>query len=215
MKPLSRTSRLEIQSKMARWPISMLRGVLLGIASGGSAFFVVLFLGGMFPVKVHAWVLGLLAVVFTISDAHFKSLSSELSALLRRGTYSVWQLEQLNQVIPAIQKRISFAWSLSVWLKAGVALASALLLWDGLPAVDRPVVMFLGYTCLLYSGPYALWARQNYRKLEQEVNAITAKEVSLKERRRLASGITSGDPHDFSKDKLASGYTNPPKPLHS
>ena len=198
---------------MSRWPFSLLRSVLLGIASGGSAFIVVLFCGDALPIKIHAW--GLLAVtaLFAISDAHFKSLLSELSALLRRGTYSSWQLDELNQTVPQLRKRVSFVWSLSMWLKAGVGLACALLLWDGLPTNYLSLTMFAAYACLFYSAAFAIWGRRNFRKLEKAVDDLSIKEASFKEKRRLAKTLESGDSHDFSKDKLAGGYTNPSVPL--
>ena len=105
-------------------PGDLLRALVVGIASGGAAYLLTLFTGELAP-KTHALILGFIAVLFVISDSHFKSLLSELSALLRRGTFSVRQLEELNQTVPEWQKRASFAWALSMWLKAVVGVASA------------------------------------------------------------------------------------------
>jgi len=193
-------------------PINLLRGCLLGIASGGSAFLVVLYLGDV-PAKVHAWVLLTVAGFFAISEWHFQSLLSELSALLRRGTYSVWQLDQLNQTVPKLRKQISFAWVISTCLKAVVGLACACLLWDDLPTVYCALAMFVGYALLIYSIALAIWGRVNFRKLEREVDAVTLKEASLQEKRRLLERLESGSKHDFTNDKLAGGYTNPPATL--
>jgi hypothetical protein len=201
---------LEIRSKMQIRPTNLLRGCLLGIASGGCAFLVVLYLGDVLPAKVHAWVLLTVAGFFAISEWHFQSLLSELSALLRRGTYSVWQLEQLDQTVPQLRKQISFAWVLSTCLKAVVGLACAFLLWDGLPPNYYALAMFVGYALLIYSITFAIWGRQNFRKLERKVDALTLKEASLQEKRRLLQGLESGSKHDFTNDKLSGGYTNPP-----
>jgi len=190
---------------------SVVRGCLLGLACGGGAFGVVLCAGDV-PAKIHAWLLLAVAGIFAISESHFKSLLSELGALLRRGTYSVAQLEQLNQTVPGLRKRVSFAWAFSMWLKAGVGLACALLLWDGLPPKYRAPALFAGYALLFYSIALAVWARRNFRKLERAVDALTITEASVKEKRRLIKELESGEPHDFTKDKLAEGYTRPSSP---
>lgn len=191
---------------------SLIRGVLSGIASGGGAFLVLLIAGDL-PARVHAWALLALTVFFAVSESYFKSLLSELSALLRRGTYSVWQLEQLGQTVPLLRKRISFVWALSMWLKAAVGVVCAFLLWDGMPARFKLLTMFFGYTCLFYSMFFAMWGRRNFRLLEKTVDELTLKEAGLKERRRLIQGIESGPQHDFENDKLAKGYTSPPHTL--
>ncbi|HEX3720777.1 MAG TPA: hypothetical protein VH595_22735 [Verrucomicrobiae bacterium] len=196
---------------MAGISTKLWRGVLWGVPVAGIAFIIVLL--GHFPPRVHAWFLLSAAAYFAITDAHFKSLLSELGALLRRGTYSVWQLEQLNQTVPLIRKEVSFVWAVSTWLKAVVGLASALLLWDGLPWKYQMLAMFSGYAFLLYSIVLGVWARQNYRRLEREVDSLTMKEVELKEKRRLLQGIEAGVRHDFGSDKLAEDYTKPPIPL--
>jgi formate hydrogenlyase subunit 3/multisubunit Na+/H+ antiporter MnhD subunit len=191
-------------------PTKLLRGFLLGIASGGIAFLIVFFLGDALPPKVHAWFLLAVAGFSAISETYFKSLLSELSALLRRGTYSVWQLEQLDQTVPQLRKLISFAWVISMGLKVVVGLACALLLWDGLPSNYSAPVMFMAYALLIYSFAFVVWGRQNFRKLEREVDALTLKEATLKEKRRLTQSLESGTQHDFTKDELAKGYTRPP-----
>ena len=213
MKPSSKTNRLEIQNKIQIRPASLLRGCLLGIASGGSAFLIVLFLGGAVPTRVHAWFLLAVAGFSAISESYFRSLLSELGALLRRGTYSVWQLEQLDQTVPKMRKQISFAWVLSMWLKAAVGLACAFLLWDGATTNYCGLAMFLGYALLIYSLFFAIWGRQNFRILEREVDALTMKEASLKEKRRLRQELESGARHDFTNDKLTAGYTKPPSAM--
>jgi len=189
-------------------PTTILRAVFLGIASSGAAC-VVVWLSDIVPIKVHAWSLLALTTLFAISDAHFKSLLSELAALLRRGTYSSWQLEELNQTVPEMRKQVSLVWTVSTWLKALVGLAGALLLWDELPAQYRLLIMFTAYSCLFYSMALAFWGRVNFRKLEKAVDEICIKEAVLKEKRRLAQ-LETGDEHDFKKDELAGGYTKPP-----
>jgi len=191
---------------------SILRGVLLGVGPGGVAFLIVSRFGYL-PAKVHAWFLLAAAACFAISELHFKSLLSELGALLRRGTYSVWQLEQLSQTVPPLRKQVSLVWTVSTWLKAAVGLASALLLWDGLALKYRFPAMFAGYALLMYSIVLGVWGRHNFRKLEREVDALTVKEAQLKEKRRLLQGLEAGTKHDFSNDKLAEGYTKPPASL--
>lgn len=184
------------------------RASLIGLASGGAAFLFV-FLTSELPVKLHAGFLAAVAILSAITEAHFRSLLSELGALLRRSSFSVGQLEQLNQSVPELQHRASFAWGLSMVLKACVALVGTLLLSDTLNATSRPVVMFLGYTFLLWSFALALWARHNARALESIVQSLTFSEAAVKEKRRLKEELKNGKPHDFKKDKLAQGYTKP------
>jgi len=100
-----------------------------------------------------------------------------------------------------------------MWLKAIVGLACAFLLWDGLPSNYRALAMFFAYALLIYSLFFAIWGRQNFRKLEREVDALTVKEASLKEKRRLHKELEAGEKHDFASDKLSSGYTKPPMAL--
>jgi hypothetical protein len=44
--------------------------------------------------------------------------------------------------------------------------------------------------------------RLNSRKLEMGVDALSAKEAELKEKRRCLQSLPSGKQHDFSKDKM-------------
>ncbi len=190
----------------------LLRACAVGIASSGGAFTIV-FVSGQVPPKVHAYILGFIATCFAISDGHFKSLLSELAALLRRGTYSVWQLEQLQQTVPPLRKQISFVWSSSTWLKAVVAFACAMLLWDGASYELREISMFVGYSCLIWSVILGCWGRYKFHQIEREVDAVTFTEVQLKEKRRLTKSLAGGPEHDFKSDKLAEGYTKPPVSL--
>jgi hypothetical protein len=187
---------------------TLIRGCLIGIVSGGAAFAFVFFTSN-FPVKVHAGLLGALAVLSAITEGHFKGLLSELGSLLRRSTYSVGQLEKLSQTVTILRKRAGFAWGVSMCLKAGVAFAGGLLLWDGLAAKAQPLVIFTGYTFLIFSFFLAFWARQNFRALERIVDGLAMKEASVKEKRRLLNELTNGAAHDFKKDELAQGYTKP------
>jgi len=191
---------------------SIVRGLFTAFSAGGPAFLIVFFLG-QFPLKLHAAIMAALAVMFAISESHYKNLLSELSALLRRGSYSVWQLEQLDQTVPRLRRRIAFIWALSTGLKAFVGLVCALLVWDDLPPFGQPVVLFAGYTCLFYSMILGIWGQRRFRELEREVDALTVKEARLKEKRRLCNELALGAQHDFSKDKLAQGYTTPPAPI--
>src|ERR1035441_7732597 len=168
---------------MTGWAIRALRSILLGIASGGAAFLMVWLLGALVPAKVHAWGLLTVAALFAISESHFTGLLSELSALLRRGTYSVRQLEELNQIVPEWRRKVSLVLTLSMWLKAGVGLACVLLLWDGLPRDYVPVAMFAGYACFFLFIAFAIWGRRNFRKLEKAVDDLNIKEASIKEKR--------------------------------
>lgn len=189
---------------------SLIRGCLIGIASGGVAFALTFFTTNI-PVKIHAGTLAALAVLFSITEAHFRSLLSELGSLLRRSSYSVKQFERLFQTVPIIRKRASFAWGISMFLKAAVAFAGGLLLWDGLSTKAQSLVIFSGYTLLSISFALALWARQNFRALERILDQLTITEAAIKEKRRLTKELTeTGLPHDFTKDKLAQGYTEPP-----
>lgn len=190
----------------------LLRILLLGLVSGGGAFLIVLYTAD-WPPRIHAFALFTLAVLFAISEYHLRGLLSELGTLLRRGTYSVWQLEKLDQMVPKVRKQVTFIWIASMLLKGAVAVASALLLWDGFPPDRRPLVIFFGYALLIYSIAFALWGHRNFIKLERAVDKIALEEAGLREKRRLIQNIESGTPHDFANDKLASGYTNPPAHL--
>ena len=189
----------------------VLRGLLWGAASGGFAVLVVVFAGDI-SAKTHAWFLLAVAVLFAISDSYFKSLLSELSAVLRRGTYSVWQLEKLNQSVPILRKQVGNAWLVSMWLKAIVGIDSAYLLAET-DTQYRSLALFIAYTCMLYSIFFAIWGRRNFRRLEKEVDALTLMEASMKEKTRLVHGMEAGVTHEFKNDKLAEGYTNPPTPI--
>src|SRR5581483_5063880 len=92
---------------------TLIRGCLIGIASGGVAF-VFVFLTSSLPVKIHAGLMAALAVFSAITEAHFRSLLSELGAVMRRGSYSVEQLEQLQQTVPPLRKRAASAWWISM-----------------------------------------------------------------------------------------------------
>jgi len=209
MKLSKRKSRLEIQSDvMYQLRASLIRAIIYGLASCAVGGLVTVYLG-QYPARLHAAILALFTVIFALADSYYRSLLSELSALLRRGTYSAWQLQELNQTVPPLKSAIALVWGASNWLKGVVGLICALLIWDAFPSHYIPILLFVGYTCLVYSYIFAAWGRRNFRKLEGMVDALTLKEASLKEKNRLLRELQSGPAHDFDHDDLAKGYTSP------
>lgn len=191
--------------------VSAFRGVLLAAFAGAGAA-AVLWLGGDVPAKIHGWFLAAAAVLFAISEVHFRNLLTELNAVLRRPGYSVGQMEVLMQTIPPQRNRVWRIWNWSQGLKLCVGVAAAALQWEGLTVQHKGEILFFGYALLFYSLEIALWAHRNYRQLEGTVDRLQAQEVTVKEQKRLR-GELEGTPHDFAKDETAKGYTKPSRPL--
>lgn len=182
---------------------------LMGCAIPG----LILWLMPTVPPKVHSWVLASGAILFSISEIHFRSLLSELSAVLRRGTYSVWQMERLRQEVPKLRNSVWRLWDASLFMKFLVALAAAALQWDNLRQALRPWCIYTGYSLLMLSFAVAASGRRRFRRIEQLCDDIGAKEIEIREQKRLRGELTSGDPHDFQKDDVLKSYGKPSQPL--
>jgi hypothetical protein len=192
--------------------ISSFRALLLALAAGLFSGLVLWGFGDI-PARIHAAILLSMSGMLSISETHFRGLSSELTAVLRRGNWSVWQLEEVSQVVPNLRKRVTNMWLMSALLKAAVGLIAALLLWDGLPSKYRWPNLFFGYAVLIFSVFLSWWAWKNFLRMEKSVDRLCTLEVEMREKKRLQAEIASGTPHDFSKDVIAQGYTSTPEPL--
>lgn len=186
--------------------LGAIRGVLGALLVSAAAWLVVR-LGISIPPKVHGMLLGAAAIVFSISEVHFRNLLSELNTVFRRGSYSVWQTEKLQQIVPAVRSKVWRSWMIALCLKSVVIFAGALLQWDALPEGIRLLLLFLGYAFLFYSGLLSWSAWRQFRQLETQCDIIHAEEVSLRERKKLHTELDSGKPHDFTADQTLQGYT--------
>jgi len=185
-----------------------IRGVLGALLVGAVAWLVVMLgIRISIPPKVHGALLGAAAIVFSISEVHFRNLLSELNTLFRRASYSVWQTEKLQQIVPQVRSKVWRSWMIALILKSAVIFAGALLQWDGLPGTIGFCLLFVGYVCLFYSGLLSLSAWRHFRGLEAQCDAIYAEEIARKERKKLHSEIESERPHDFAADETLQGYT--------
>lgn len=163
------------------------------------------------PPKIHSLILGAGAILFAISEIFFRNLISEFSAVLRRGGYSVWQMEQLQQQIPMLRKQVWSVWNLSMWMKAAVGMIAALLQWDSLPLKYRNLSVYAGYAILIITFALSFWAQRNFRRVEKWCDDVAAREIEVKEQKRTKAEMTSGNPHDFQSDSTLRTYSNPPK----
>jgi hypothetical protein len=161
------------------------------------------------PAKFHSCLLGGFALVFAIADAYFSSVLLELNEILRRESYSVWQIEQLNQVIPNIRKMVWQLWGSSMFTKAMVGVVVAFLLLDDLSPMARSVAVFLGYSFLALTLFLSWWSRKMFKHVQSICDKIAAKEVERKESNRLKSEMAAGPDHDFKKDGLLKSYQKP------
>ena len=183
-----------------------IRGVLGALLAFAGAWLVVR-LGTNIPPKVHGTLLGAAAIVFSISEVHFRNLLSELNTLFRRGSYSVWQTEKLQQIVAPERSKVWRSWVIALCLKSAVIFAGALLQWDGLSEAARFWLLFLGYAFLFYSGLISLSAWRQFRRLEAECDSIQAQEVARRERKKLHAELDTEKGHDFATDETLQGYT--------
>jgi hypothetical protein len=183
------------------------------VTAGAAAIAATIWMPDLLPAKVHSWVLGAGVVITAISESHFKSLISELQGLLRRGSYSAWQLDALNQVIPGRIKAIWRLWIGSILMKILVGVAVAALQWDKLAGPWPMVCILGGYYLLIASILLALHAARSLRKTEELVNRVIQKENETKERNRLLKELQSGPKHDFEGDKMMQAYSKPSQNL--
>jgi hypothetical protein len=179
----------------------------------GAAGWIAVYITPPIPPKIHTWFLAAGAVLSAISEAYFRSLISELSAVLRRGTYSVIQMEQLQQVIPKARSNALNLWRFSLFLKAFVGLAAAFLQWDSSPPNWQTVAVFSGYCLLIVSFILSASARRELRYVEGICDRIAVEEVTAKEKRRLQADLAGGIPHDFAGDAVLKAYSKPARPV--
>jgi transposase len=183
--------------------------VLLVVAASSCCVGFAMAVGPRVPPKVHSWVLMGAAVFFSVSEGHYKGLLSELSAILRRGSYSLWQVEQLQQVVPRVRDRIWMIWDISLALKVLVGLAAAALQWDAFPGRYVRWTVGCGYGLTVVALWLTLHGRRRFRELEKRCDEVAAREIALKEERRLKADLASGAAHDFDKDPVAQSYSKP------
>lgn len=164
------------------------------------------------PAKVHGWLLGGGAVLFAISEMYFRSLLQELNSLFRRGGYSQWQMEDLQQTIPKLRNRIWQLWRFSMILKAIVGVLAVLLQSDKLSVRQTSCVIYAGYALLVVTFILSHWAKRNFVQIEKLCDDIAIKEVEIKEAKKLKSEMTSGNPHDFNSDSVLGSYQKPARP---
>jgi hypothetical protein len=191
---------------MFKLAVSAVRIIILVVLAGSIGFLMIWQFE--LPAKVHSWLLGAIAFFFAISDFYFLGLLEELNAVLRRETYSVWQIEQLKQIIPPIRVRVWRMWSLSMLLKAAIG-AIAVLLQDNSFENYFSSLIFLGYAFLFLTAFISYWTKRTFKKFEEISEEISEKEVAIKENRRLKSEMKEGDKHDFKNDDALKSYQNP------
>ncbi|MGH7951631.1 MAG: hypothetical protein ACREFE_06895 [Limisphaerales bacterium] len=160
------------------------------------------------PAKIHGWLLGAIVLIFAISDFYFIRLLEELNEVFRRESYSVWQIEQLKQIIPPIRAQIWRMWETSMALKAIIA-TIAILLQDSFFDDYFTILIFLGYSFLFLTAFLSFWTKRRFTKFEELSEKVSEKEAAIKENRRLKSEMADGDKHDFKGDHVLKSYQNP------
>lgn len=161
----------------------------------------------------HSVILGVVAIIFSISEAYFSRLLTELNAVLRGTGYSVWQAERLRQIILPAKKRLWTLWWFSVALKViAVACAGALFKIDS-TSTGYDWVLRIGYGAVILTIPASVWAFRNFQRIEKKRDNLAFEEICLKEKKHLATELRSGDEHDFSKDDIAKAYNQPARPI--
>lgn len=183
--------------------VNVVRALALGIVASALAFVVVLFTRNV-AAKPQAWLIIAITGLSAISEMYFRSLASDLSTLLRRGTYSTWQIEQLNQTVPGWRDQVWFVWNISIVMKITVGCLGVLLVNEAFTPKYQPIILFICYTLILYSTFFAVWGVRSFRALEKRLDDLSKQEGSLKEKRRLKSQLESPQ-HDFANDELAKG----------
>lgn len=176
----------------------------LGLVAG---VFAILLLVLPIPAKIHGWLLGLGAIVFAIADLHFRNLISGLNTIYTKGSYSVWQIEQMDQVIPKWRSRVWNLWCASFCLKAVVLAIAVLLQWEELGATVGDVAICVGYALLVVTSALLLWAKRNVSRIEAACDQLVRRECELKEQKRLRSELSAGTAHDFSEDPTLRSYS--------
>lgn len=161
------------------------------------------------PAKFHSCLLGGFALVFAIADTYFSTLIIELNEVLRRESYSVWQVEQLSQVIPEMRKRVWQLWGASMLTKAVIGVTVAFLLLDDLSALGCSVAVFLGYSFLALTLFLSWWSRKLLKHIQFFCDKIAAKEVEKKESNRIKSEMEAGEEHNLDEDPLLKTYRKP------
>jgi hypothetical protein len=165
------------------------------------------------PPKVHAWILGVGAITTAISEGYFKSLVSELEALLRRGSYSTSQFEELMQWMPRRINSVSRLWALTMAMKMIVGLCAAALQWDQLTPQWTILCILTGYCLLVGSVVMAAQSHRWFRYTQDVVRRVQQKEIEVRERNRLIKELKSGQPHDFKSDNALANYSKPARPI--
>ena len=185
---------------------------MLGLAVV-SAVAVTIWLPALFPPKVHSWVIGIVAVITAISEAHFKGLITELQGLMRRSSYSAWQLDQITQVVQPKVKSVWLLWFVSIVMKIVAGIAAAALQWDQLPASWVNICILSGYYLVILSIVIAVLGWASLRNAESLTNRLIQKENETKEKNRLLKELNAGPKHDFESDPAIQSYTKPARQI--
>jgi hypothetical protein len=154
-------------------------------------------------------ILGTLAITFAITEAYFGKLLTELNAILRSTSLSQFQAENLRQIIIPAKTRIWTLWWFSVVLKIVAVICSGLLFKLSPVSIHYIWAVTIGYASVILTIPIAIWSVRNFQKIEKKRDDLAMQEISIKERTRLTSELKSGEPHDFTKDEIAKGYSRP------
>jgi hypothetical protein len=182
---------------------------MVGFATVAAVFTATFWLPDLLQPKVHSWILGAGAIFTAISEAHFRSLITELRGLLLRPSYSAWQTDQLNQILPGRINSVWRLWAASIMIKILVGLAAAALQSDHASPRSITLCVVVGYDLLFASVLLSFYAWRSLRKTEDLAKRVVDKENQTKERNRLLKELQSGPPHDFEHDKAIQAYTKP------